>query len=272
MPFASGTGIIRATMTMGRAFLALLVVASQVGALEAQERRYVAGEVEAGARLYQSNCIGCHGPEGDAVPSVNFGKGQFRRASTDEELVRIIVRGVPGTPMPPSSFSEGQVATIVAYLRSMTASGSAPAPGGTSVGDAARGRVLFEGKGQCTSCHSVRGSGSRTAVALTDIGAARRAAELERALVEPDAEIRAENRTIRAVLRDGTVVTGRLLNQDTFSIQLIDGKEQLRSLDKASVRESAIERKSPMPSFRGTLTPQELSDVVSYLSTLKGQP
>jgi putative heme-binding domain-containing protein len=182
--------------------------------------------------------------------------------------VRIIVRGIPGTAMPPSSFSEGQVTTIVAYLRSMTASS---APIGTAQGDARRGQSVFEGKGQCLSCHSVNGNGSRLAANLTEVGGVRRAAELERSLVEPAAEVRAENRTVRALRLDGTVLTGRLLNQDTFSIQFLDANERLVSIDKANLREIRIEKTSPMPSYLEKLSLQELADVVSYLTTLRGR-
>ena len=107
--------------------------------------------IEGGGRLYSANCaIAGHGPEGDGVGSVNFSEGQFRRASSDKDLARIIPSGIPGTAMPPGNFSGSQAATIVAYLRSMAASpAGTPAPG-----DAARGRLVFEGKGQCLSCHA----------------------------------------------------------------------------------------------------------------------
>src|SRR5262249_54551436 len=154
----------------------------------------------------------------------NFSRGQFRRSQSDDDLVRVIVRGIPGTAMPPGNFSEPQAATIVAYLRSM--SGGGP----PSTGDVSRGKALFEGKGACLTCHSVAGSGSRVGPNLTEIGQTRRAVELERSLVEPGAEIRPENRVVRALTRDGTTVTGRLLNQDTFSLQLIDANERLQLL------------------------------------------
>ena len=70
--------------------------------------------------------------------------------------------------------------------------------------------------------------------------------------------------------RDGTAVTGRLLSHDTFTVQLLDTKEQLRSFAKSDLREHGF-ADSPMPSFRNTLTPQEIADVVSYLVSLKGR-
>ena len=77
-----------------------------------------------------------------------------------------------------------------------------------------------------------------------------------------------QNRFYRVVLKDGTTVTGRLLGHDTFNVQLIDMKEQLRSFVKADTREHGF-IETPMPSFRTRLTPQELADVVAYLGTLK---
>jgi quinoprotein glucose dehydrogenase len=191
----------------------------------------------------------------------------FRRGSTDDELVRIIIGGIPGTAMPPSNYSEGQAGTIVAYLRSLAAS-----PRGTAIaGNAARGRAIFEGKGQCLTCHSVASAGSRTGPPLTDIGARRRIIELQRSVVEPNAEIRTDNRSVRAVTRDGATLTGRLLNQDTFTLQLLDAKERLLTLDKSALREHQVLKDSPMPSYRDRLTADELADLVTYLSSLRGR-
>ena len=243
-----------------------LVALCSTSSLVAQQR-YIPAEIEAGGRLFQANCTFCHGPEGDGVAGVSFSKGQFRRTSSDDEVVRVIVRGIPGTAMPPSNFSEGQAATIVAYLRSMTGANS------TAVGgDAGRGKVVFEGKGQCLTCHSVNGAGSRTGPVLTEIGSFRPVVELQRSLVDPDAEIRPENRSVRAVTREGTTITGRLFNQDTFALQLIDSNERLLLLDKANLREYAVLKTSPMPSYRDTLNAQELAEVVSYLASLRGRP
>ena len=240
--------------------------------LLAAQRAYLPAEIENGQRLYQSNCSGCHGPEGNGVAGVNFSVGQFRRSSSDDEIVRIIVGGIAGTPMPPSNFSDGAAGTIVAYLRSMATFGTTSGTRGKSVpGDAGRGQSLFEGKGQCVSCHSVNGRGSRVGPNLTEIGAIRPSTELERSILEPNAEIRAENREVRAVTREGVTMTGKLLNQDTFMLQVIDANERLVSLAKSDLREYTILKNSTMPSYRDTLTAQELADVVSYLATLRGR-
>ena len=154
--------------------LAVFLVPGASDTLSAQHE-YPATDVENGGRLFLASCAGCHGPDGDGVAGVDLGRGQFRRASTDEDLVRIIRTGIPNTAMPPNNISEVNAGNIVAYLRTIAAetrSTSAP-------GDAGRGRMLFEGKGGCTSCHRVRGNGSRMGPDLTDIGGLRRAADLQ---------------------------------------------------------------------------------------------
>src|SRR5215210_6529786 len=108
---------------------------------------------------------------------------------------------------------DAQDARIVAYLRWLAASGQTAA----ATGDPVRGRALFDGKGQCLSCHQVRGNGSQLGPDLSDIGRLRRAAELERALVDPEKEVQPQNRMVKVVTRDGTAITGRLMHHDTFT-------------------------------------------------------
>jgi putative heme-binding domain-containing protein len=248
-------------MFVTRFFLPLVVA----GALFAQHG-YTPADVENGGRLYRTNCSSCHGPNGDLQPGVDLGHGKFRRATADEEVAAIIMKGIPGTGMPPGNFTESQALTIVAYLRSMAASSNVA----VAAGDPARGKEIFEGKGQCLTCHRVRTTGSRVGPDLTDIGMLRRTADLERSLVDPDAEVLAGNRYYRVVTKDGQTVTGRLMNEDTFSVQLLDTTEKLRSFKIADLREHAFVDKSPMPSYKDKLTPEELSDVIGYLTSLKG--
>src|SRR5262245_1859891 len=186
----------------------LLIVVVAVATVGAQEHSYTQADVENGARLYQSSCAGCHGPNGDMVPGIELQRGQFRRATNDTDIVRIVQSGIPGTTMPPSSFTETQAGTIVAYLRSL-APASAALPfggrGGVTVvgGDAARGRSLFNGKGECATCHRVNASGPRLAPDLTEIGTIRPGAELRQKLVDPNALVRPSNRYVEAVTENG---------------------------------------------------------------------
>jgi putative heme-binding domain-containing protein len=243
----------------------VILVAGGRASLPAQHA--TAADIEDGGRVFQNTCANCHGPDGDGVAGIDLGRGQFRRQMTDEELVRTIRTGIPGTPMPASNMSEEQAGKVVAYLRSTAASHRSDA----AVGDALRGRIVFDGKGTCATCHRVNGGGSRLGPDLTEIGQRRRAVELEKSLLEPDAEVIGTARFYRVVTKDGATVTGRLLNLDTFTVQMIDSKEQLRSFIKADVREHGFVEKSSMPSYKDKLNAQELADVVSYLVSLKGK-
>jgi putative heme-binding domain-containing protein len=228
------------------------------------QQHETAADVEDGGRAFRGSCANCHGQDGDQVPGVDLGRGQFKRAQTDQDLIGIIQNGIPNTAMPATGFSPEQAARVVAYLRSVAASKR----GGSVVGDVARGQALFDGKGSCTTCHRVGVTGSRVGPDLSGIGLVRRAAELEQALVDPGADVQVTNRTYRVVAKDGTVTTGRLLNLDSFSVQLLDTKERLQSFLKSDLRDHGF-APSPMPSYRTRLNAQEIADVVTYLASLK---
>ena len=228
--------------------------------------QYSQADIERGSRLYGANCAFCHGANGNAISNVDLRSGKFRKAASDEDLARLITTGVPGTAMPPHKFQDAELTGIVAYIRSMRDSHAAT----VAVGDARRGREIFAGKGACMSCHRVNGQGSRMAPDLSDIGTVRSARALEESLLDPTASMLPMNRSVRGVTRDGKVVTGRRLNEDTFSVQLIDADEHLVSLAKADLKEYTVIKTSAMPSYRTKLSTAELGDLVAYLLTLDG--
>jgi mono/diheme cytochrome c family protein len=118
------------------------------------QHSYTAADIEEGGRLYRANCARCHGPDGDAIPTADLSTGKFRRTSTPEdvedELIKIMEKGIPGTAMPANeSFNDFQAATMVAYLRSFA---DHPSRASALAGDPVRGKQLFENKGGCVSC------------------------------------------------------------------------------------------------------------------------
>jgi putative heme-binding domain-containing protein len=249
--------------------LAALVCAVRVVGAQAPQThvgQYEQADIEHGLRLYGEHCSGCHGTNGDGVADVNLRSGQFRRASSDDDLRRVITSGIAGTAMPPHKLGEPELVGLVAYLRNMRDFDSRA----VALGDQARGRALFEGKGGCMACHRVRGSGSRVAPDLSDIGAVRSAGALQRTLLDPTANMLPHNRSIRAVTRDGQVVTGRRLNEDTYTVQIINDQQRLMLLEKADLREYTVLQTSPMPSYKDKLDAQEQADVLAYLVSLKG--
>jgi putative heme-binding domain-containing protein len=224
-------------------------------------------DLDEGARIYRSGCALCHGLDGTRVSGVSLGSGQFRRASSDDDLVRIIRTGIPGTAMPSNTFTDQEAASLVAFLRAMpTLSGSVPV---SASSDVKRGQALVEGKGQCLTCHKIGPGRNKSGPDLSGIGRLRKADELVLSLVEPDAEVLYSYRTFRGTTRSGSTITGRALNEDTFTIQIVDSQGQLVSLTKSDLRQYEFLKQSSMPSFSQTFTPDELSDVVAYLVSLR---
>ena len=239
--------------------LCLLLVAPPVLA-----QHETGADVFGGEQAFQNVCANCHGTAGNQIANVDLGHGTFRKPYTDAELVDIVLKGIPGTPMPATpNMTREQAVKIVAYLRSRALAKDAGAGG-----DAARGRAIFAGKGRCATCHRVNGDGSRLGPDLSRVGALRTSDQLATSLLDPDREVQPNHRTVAVVTRDGRRFTGRLLNHDAFSVQLLDGDEQLRSFPKADLREHRFVP-SPMPSTRGLLDEQELADVVRYLVSLR---
>jgi putative heme-binding domain-containing protein len=239
--------------------------ADRAGA-QTQDHQYTSADIEAGSRLYVAQCALCHGPNGEAVTGINLRRGQFRRVSSDDDIRRVIATGVPDAGMPAFTFAPRELDALVAFIRAgFDVTGTA-----VRIGHAASGQALFNGKAGCATCHRVDGQGPRTAPDLSDIGAVRTPAALQRALLEPSQAMWPINRPVRAVTRDGRTIQGRRLNEDTFTVQLIDEQERLVSLVKADLREYEVGATSPMPSVAGTLTSDEIADLVGYLLSLKG--
>src|SRR4029077_2970950 len=116
----------------------------------------------------------------------------------------------------------------------------------------------------------VNGKGPRSAPDLSDVGALRSAGSLQRSVVDPSSQMMPINRPVRAVTKDGKVINGRRLNEDTYSVQLIDDQEHLLSLTKANLREYTVLTTSTMPSYKDKMSEQEMADLIAYLLMLKG--
>src|SRR4051812_17791646 len=260
-------------------FVAVLFAsaAAAQGAAQTHPGDYAPPDIAYGSRLYDAQCTTCHGANGDGVGGVDLRSGKFRNAVTDQDLVRVITTGIPGTGMQAFRFDPSEISGIVAYLRNMNTFDR----GSIKAGDAARGRAVVDGKGTCARCHRVGTQGSRVAPDLTDIGAVRSAGSLLRSLIDPSSQmmpinrpvrvasgagrgafpllrrltdptskIMPINRRVRAAPADGKVINGRRLNEDTYSVQLIDDQERLVSLVKGDLREYTILTASPMPSYK----------------------
>ncbi len=227
--------------------------------------RTSSADIAAGEKTFRSHCAACHGYDGSGGRGPNLAAGRYYHGSTDEDLFNNISNGIEGTEMPGIFYSADRVWQIVAYVRSLSAGSERPP------GDPGHGGALFAAKG-CAQCHRVGGNGGDTGPDLTQIGASRSAAYLRESIVAPDAEV--PRRYWRVTFKDsqGRKVHGFLVNEDTYTVQLIDMRGQLHSFDRAALKDFAIDERSPMPSYRDTLSPADLNDLVAYLWSMRPAP
>jgi cytochrome c oxidase cbb3-type subunit III len=259
-------------MVSGRQFLGLLFVGACVAArvvafAQDHSGQYPATDIAVGRKVYGTVCAACHGPNGNAIGNVDLRRGPLPRAATDEALRGVITKGFPQSGMPAFTFEAAELNGLVAFIRSGFDNVPAAA---AAAGDAARGRLIFETKGKCLNCHRVFDTGNFMGPELSEIGRLRSPAALEKSLLDPTQNMAPINRPVRAVTRNGAVITGRRLNEDLFTVQLVTNEGRLVSLVKPELKEWTVSTTSAMPSYRETLSEAERADLIGYLMSLKG--
>ena len=242
----------------------VLVMAGPASSAQDHSGQYPAADIAAGARVYSANCASCPGATGVGVGGIDLRRGRLPRAATDEALAALVAAGIPGTGMPAFRLTPDEMRGLVAFVRSGPGADANAPP--VRLGNAARGRTIFEA--QCLGCHRVGTTGSWAGPDLTDIGAARTPAAIQRSLVDPTGGMRPINRPVRAVTADGTIITGRRLNEDTYTVQLVTADGRLVSLVKRELRDWSVSRISPMPSYKDELSADALADLLGYLVSL----
>lgn len=220
---------------------------------------------EAGGKMFRSHCAVCHGRDGTGGRGPDLTRGEFRYGGSDAALLQTISFGIPGTEMPGVFFSENQVWKLVAFVRSL----SRRSVREEIPGDAAAGEAVYRNEGNCSQCHMIGGFGGRLGPDLTDIGSLRNPEHLRRSLLRPSQDLSSKYWTFTVRLRNGEILRGLRLNEDTHSIQMMDVNETLHSFWKRDVGEVKGERISLMPSYEGILEARQLEDLVAFLYTLR---
>ena len=168
--------------------------------------------------------------------------------------------------------TDDEIWQIITYLRSIQV--KAPVK---PVGNAVHGKELFYGDANCSSCHMVEGKGGRFGPDLTAVGTSRTvesiidsvrnpSRRLAWGLTESTKEFAQEYQTVTVVTLDGQEIKGVTLNEDAFSLQMMDTAEQIHLFEKDKVRSVKTSRESPMPPYNASfLNDQDLHDIVAYL-------
>ncbi len=221
-----------------------------------------------GKKLYNNQCALCHGIGGTGGRGPALNQPKLPHAPTQAALLKVIQEGIPGTEMPDFwSLNNDEARQVAAYVRSLGRLKPVKLPG-----NAARGKQLFETKGNCTACHVVRGTGGVSGPELTEIGLRRGAAHLRTAVLDPNAVTPEGFLVVTVTTASGQRIRGVRINEDPFTIQLRDADNRLQSFRKAELQELKKEiGVSTMPSYKDAFTSAELDDLIAYLAGLRGE-
>lgn len=225
-----------------------------------------ASDREQGNRLFDIHCARCHGLGGVGGEGPNLMRENLRRSTTDEALIEIVDRGIAGTDMPgASSLNTREVHAVSAYVRSLGV-----APREDLSGDPVSGRDLYDAT-LCSTCHVVNGEGIAFGPDLSDVGLLRGSAHLRESIRAPEAFVSPRYRTVLVEDAGGAEIMGVRMNEDTFTIQILDQAGRLRSFRKTGIRRFELLPEESMMMSYADFSEEELDDLVAYLATLRGE-
>jgi putative heme-binding domain-containing protein len=271
------------------AWAALLFLLPFAKTLAAQEKNPFAGDTKIaklGEYQFRLNCAFCHGlgaRGGGRGPDLT--RAQKRHGNSDAEMFHNIHDGIPGTAMPAATnggigvgMSDEEIWQVVTYLRSIQV--KAPAQ---PAGDAGHGKELFYGAPACSTCHMIQGKGGRLGPDLTTAGSSRSTEylvesvrnptrRLAQGIFEAMKEFPQEYESVSVVTSDGTKLSGVVLNEDQFTLQMLDSREQLHIFEKDKLRSFEKRRESAMPAYdQKALSDKDLLDLIAYLQAVGAQ-
>jgi putative heme-binding domain-containing protein len=255
-------------------------------ALIAQDHNPFANDpqaAKAGEFQFRINCSFCHGlgaRGGGRGPDLTLARK--RHGASDAEMFQNIKNGIPGTAMPAAIGSIGvgmtdeEVWQVVTYIRSVQVKTPAQPPG-----NAANGKDAFFGSAKCYECHMVQGKGGRLGPDLTGTGSSRSIESMIESVRDPSRRLAAglteatkafpqEYETVTVVTAEGKSITGVTLNEDSFSVQIMDPSEKIYLLEKDKLRSFKKTRVSLMPAYdKSQLSDKDLGDIIAYLLSVE---
>lgn len=264
----------------------LLAIFSVAALAYGQEHNPLAGNpkaAKAGEYEFRINCALCHGlgaKGGGRGPDLT--RAVKKHVHSDADMFQVISNGIPGTAMPANGtngqgvgMTDHEIWQIIAYIRSQEVKSSAK-----SAGNAAHGKELFYGDANCSLCHMIQGKGGRFGPDLSGVAGSRTPAaiiesvrnpsrRLAWGLTESTKEFPQEYETVTAVTKGGKQIKGVTLNEDSFSVQIMDMSENVHLLQKDELRSFQKTRESAMPKYSNdVLSDKDLNDIVAFLTSL----
>jgi cytochrome c oxidase cbb3-type subunit III len=258
-------------------------------AASAQDKNPYAGDAKVaklGESQFRANCAFCHGlgaRGGGRGPDLT--RVQKHHGTADSDLFQTINEGIPGTAMPPNGttpqgvgMTPEEIWQVITYIRSVEKKST------ESAGDAVHGKNLFYGAAACSTCHMVNGKGGRLGPDLSATGSARALDYLIQSMREPSRrlaggiseamkEFPQEYETVTVEAADGSKYQGVILNEDNFTLQMLDIREQVHLFEKDQLRKFTKSRESLMPAYDQKMLPdKDLQDIIAFLTTADSMP
>jgi len=229
---------------------------------------------------FRLNCSFCHGlgaRGGGRGPDLT--RAQKRHGNKDEDLFRTISFGVAGTAMPANGtttqgvgMTDEEIWQVITYIRSVQVKAPAQAEG-----NAARGKELFYGTATCGTCHMVAGKGGRLGPDLSTTGSTRSvdylvdsvrnpSRRLAQGVFEAAKEFPQEYESVTVVTADGKKYLGAVMNEDDFTVQVMDTREQMHFFEKDKLKSFEKTRESLMPAYDAkSLSDKDLQDIIAFM-------
>ena len=250
-----------------RALLSLIVCAALLPAQSRDKNPFTSEkDLADGKRYYRFYCINCHGLDGASGRGARLATKTHRVGNSDRELYQVIANGISGSEMPGHWLDEDTIWKILTFMR--TLEGSAKEACSFDTDAAARGQKLVVANG-CLSCHSLRDLGSgRMGPDLSTMGASRSREHLKESLVKPNAQV-AEKWRMVSVTSPSGVKRGMLLNEDAYTVHLLEPNGRITSLYKQQAEAAPRSKESSMPAY-DKLPANQIEDMVSFLCSCRG--
>jgi PQQ-dependent dehydrogenase (methanol/ethanol family) len=221
--------------------------------------------VTEGAKVFAQRCAGCHGADArgtDRGPAL-AGSRRVGRQSV-RQLRDLIHNGIAGSGMPGFDLPAQELDAVAALVHSL----NAPAAENDVRGDSVAGERFFLGKGECASCHMVFGNGKPIGPDISNAGREMTVDQIREALLQPSAHIAAGYELVTVRLRDEKSVRGFARSRSNFDIRLQDLEGRFHLLQEDQISAIQEEKQSLMPPVKAS--PEELQDLIAYLSRLTG--
>jgi putative heme-binding domain-containing protein len=234
-----------------------------------------------GEAIYNQSCTTCHGFNGEAGeigPAIVLNmQSSLKNELSENQILDVIRNGGPGNLMPAwtGKLSDDDILKIGAYIHSLKGTAiDNPAPG-----DVAQGEDIFWGKGQCGTCHAIKGKGALIGPDLSNIAGKRKTKAIIEALTKEQHRIYSDGGAhlralpvmdtydpVRLTLTNGKTLEGVLLNQDGYAVQMMGTDNQLHLLERSQIRKIDTKTALMPTDYDKRLARDEFTDLIAFLT------